>query len=142
VSDDLILASNEDRARAVSRLQQAQVEGRLTVEELASRVEAAQHARTVGDLESVLTGLPRAPAVHAAYSPIAAAEGYGAGAMLAVALVTLLVPFADLVGLVVALAKLQDERVPARRSQLRLWAMGSGALVLLKVLVLLLVVAH
>jgi hypothetical protein len=42
MSDDLTtLASDEERARTVARLEQARIEGRLTVEELAQRVDAA-----------------------------------------------------------------------------------------------------
>jgi hypothetical protein len=53
---------------------------------------------------------------------------------------TLLVPFGDVAAVVIALAKLSDEQVPARRSQLKVWAIASAVLVLLKLLLILLVV--
>ncbi len=142
VSDELILASDEDRSRVIARLQQARVEGRLTAEELAQRVEAAEHARTIGDLELTLAGLPRPPE-RSQHMAVAAAEteGYGGGAIAAGVLLTLLVPFGDIAAVIIALAKLSDERVPARRAQLRLWALGSAVLVLLKLVALLLFVA-
>ena len=49
--DESTLASTADRERAVARLADAHVEGRLTVEELEALTGAAQTARTVRDLE-------------------------------------------------------------------------------------------
>jgi uncharacterized protein DUF1707 len=141
MSDDLTtLASDEERARTVARLEQARIEGRLTVEELAQRVDAANHARTHGELELTLSGLPRAaPSAVAPLGP-PATPGYGGGAIAGAVVLTLLVPFGDVAAVVIALAKLSDEQVPARRSQLKVWAIASAVLVLLKVLLILLVV--
>lgn len=53
-----VLASDGDRERAVSALRGHCVEGRLTLEELSERVEAAYGARSVDELEAALSGLP------------------------------------------------------------------------------------
>lgn len=50
--------SDADREATVVRLQQAAGEGRLTVEELAERVERADAARTAGELEALTADLP------------------------------------------------------------------------------------
>jgi uncharacterized protein DUF1707 len=50
--------SDADREKAVSRLRVAGGEGRLTLEELAERVELADAARTRGDLEALTADLP------------------------------------------------------------------------------------
>lgn len=63
------LASDTDRDAAASLLNGAFAQGRLTPEEHAGRVTEAFTARTLGDLDQVLTGLqvPAAPAqTHAA----------------------------------------------------------------------------
>jgi hypothetical protein len=52
--------SDGDRERAVARLREAGGEGRLTLEELAERVERADVARTRGELEAVTADLPHA----------------------------------------------------------------------------------
>jgi hypothetical protein len=68
VSDsDPVLASDNEREAAVERLRTASAEGRLTLEELTSRTEAAYSARTRGELDTVTTDLPesRAPAMSA-----------------------------------------------------------------------------
>ena len=140
MSDDPILASDEERARTVTRLEQARIEGRLTVEELAQRVAAANHARTHGDLELTLTGLPRPAATGLGPPAPTGTQGYGAGAIAAAVLLTLLVPFGDIAAVIIALAKLGDEHVPARRSQLKLWAIGAAAFIALKVVLVLLLV--
>lgn len=54
-------ASDADRERAASVLRQAAGEGRLTVEELDERLDAAYAARTVAELEPLLADI-RAPA--------------------------------------------------------------------------------
>jgi hypothetical protein len=63
-------ASDEEREAAVARLRTGAVEGRLTLDELATRVERALAAVTRGDLEPLTGDLP----VAAADSP-APAEG-------------------------------------------------------------------
>ena len=50
--------SDADRETAVSRLRVAGGEGRLTLEELAERVELADAARTRGDLDALTADLP------------------------------------------------------------------------------------
>jgi uncharacterized protein DUF1707/cell wall-active antibiotic response 4TMS protein YvqF len=56
--DAAIRASDAEREQAVERLSGAAGEGRLTLEELADRVEAASTARTRGELDAVLRDLP------------------------------------------------------------------------------------
>jgi hypothetical protein len=65
-------ASDAEREAVVARLRDAAAEGRLTVEELAERIEAAYAARTRDELEALTADLP-APAPGA--SPAAAAPG-------------------------------------------------------------------
>jgi hypothetical protein len=50
--------SDADREAAVARLRQAGGEGRLTLEELAERVELADAARTRGELDALTADLP------------------------------------------------------------------------------------
>ena len=71
------LASDAERAAAMSRLTDAYAEGRLTLEELTKRNELAVAARTRGDLERALERLPerRQPGI----SPKAHAPGFAAG---------------------------------------------------------------
>ena len=54
-----ILASDEERDRVTRELQHHFETGRLTMDELTSRLDAALRARTVGDLFSVTQDLPR-----------------------------------------------------------------------------------
>jgi hypothetical protein len=55
--------SDADREAAVARLRVAGGEGRLTLEELAERVELADAARTRGDLDALTADLPATSAV-------------------------------------------------------------------------------
>jgi hypothetical protein len=55
------LVSDAERERAADRLRTAAGEGRLTTEEFSERIDRAYAARTHGQLEEVLAGLPRAP---------------------------------------------------------------------------------
>ena len=59
-------ASDADRERAVGRLREHSLAGRLTVEELDERSAAAFAATTVGELDALLADLPRerAPAAR------------------------------------------------------------------------------
>jgi hypothetical protein len=57
--------SDADREAAVVRLREAGGEGRLTLEELAERVERADGARTRGELDALTADLPDAPAARA-----------------------------------------------------------------------------
>lgn len=52
------MASNAEREAAVVRLNQAVSEGRLTIDEFTDRSGAVYAARTRGDVEATLTGLP------------------------------------------------------------------------------------
>lgn len=52
-------ASQTERDRVVDRLRTHAAEGRLEVEELEQRIEAALSARTHGDLDAVEADLPR-----------------------------------------------------------------------------------
>ena len=57
------LASDAERERVVDVLRGAAAEGRLTTEEFSDRIDRAYAARTHGELEAVLRGLPL-PAVQ------------------------------------------------------------------------------
>jgi hypothetical protein len=68
VSDsDVVRASDDEREAVVERLRAASAEGRLTLEELTTRTEAAYSATTRGELARVTTDLPesRPPATSA-----------------------------------------------------------------------------
>jgi hypothetical protein len=56
------LVSDAERERAVERLRTAAGEGRLTTDEFSGRIDRAYAARTHGELETVLAGLPQLPA--------------------------------------------------------------------------------
>ncbi|HEX2071354.1 MAG TPA: DUF1707 domain-containing protein [Thermoleophilaceae bacterium] len=56
-----VRASDAEREQAVDRLKGAAAEGRLTLEELADRTEAAYGATVRGELERVVADLPAAP---------------------------------------------------------------------------------
>jgi len=64
-------ASDAEREAVVARLRDAAAEGRLTVEELAQRIDAAYDARTRAELEPLTADLP-APAPGATPAPVAA----------------------------------------------------------------------
>jgi Domain of unknown function (DUF1707) len=59
-------ASHEDRDRIVEVLRTSAGDGRLSIEELDERVEAALTARTYGELEALVLDLPAAPGAAAA----------------------------------------------------------------------------
>jgi hypothetical protein len=60
VSDRLDLrASDIDRERAATQLREACAEGRLSVDELGARLDAAYSARTLRELDAVVADLPR-----------------------------------------------------------------------------------
>jgi hypothetical protein len=59
-------ASDAEREAVVARLRDAAAEGRLTVEELTERIDAAYAARTRADLEPLIADLPAPPAGVAA----------------------------------------------------------------------------
>ena len=55
---DTTLATDPERSRVVEQLQQAHIEGRLSSDEVAERIEAALRARTRGNLAGLLSDLP------------------------------------------------------------------------------------
>ena len=62
-------ASDAEREAIVERLHDAGAEGRLTVEELAERIDAAYAARTHAELEPLVADLPAATGPGAAVGP-------------------------------------------------------------------------
>jgi hypothetical protein len=62
-------ASDAEREAVVARLRHAAGEGRLTVEELAERIDAAYMAKTHAELEPLTADLPAAPAHPALGEP-------------------------------------------------------------------------
>jgi hypothetical protein len=71
-----IRASNPERDATVNRLREAAVEGRLTLEELIDRIEAAANGVMCSDLERLTSDLPAAAAVGIATQP-AGVHGLG-----------------------------------------------------------------
>ena len=57
-SDAMTLAGDADRERAIVLLRDATVEGRLTLDEFAERVERTELARTDTELETITADLP------------------------------------------------------------------------------------
>jgi hypothetical protein len=55
----ILRASDADRERVAERLRNAATEGRLTAEELEDRMHHALSARTYGELDGLVTDLPR-----------------------------------------------------------------------------------
>jgi hypothetical protein len=55
-----IRASDADRDRVAALLQEHHAAGRLTAQEFDERVDAALHARTLGELDELLADLPHA----------------------------------------------------------------------------------
>src|SRR5919108_936958 len=60
--DCMTLAGDADRSRAIVTLRDATVEGRLTLDEFADRVERAELARTSDELSMIVADLPTAGA--------------------------------------------------------------------------------
>jgi Domain of unknown function (DUF1707) len=59
-----IRASDEDRDRVAGLLQEHHAEGRLSAEEFSERMDAALHARTLGELDELLADLPHVDRRH------------------------------------------------------------------------------
>jgi hypothetical protein len=57
-SDPRIRASDDDRERAVTLLREHHAAGRLTVEEFNERMDKAYAAKTLGDLDELMSDLP------------------------------------------------------------------------------------
>jgi hypothetical protein len=142
--DGSTLASNADRERAVARLTDAHVEGRLTVEELDQLTGAAHAARTVGDLDLVVANLPGPPAVGSAPAgAVAVTPGpYTGGQIAGMTALTIVAPMGRLIGLVLALSFLRDEQLPERRRMLRAWATASAVLLTVEIIAILIFVVH
>jgi hypothetical protein len=66
----LLRAADADREYVAERLRKATAEGRLLAEELEERLEATFSARTYGELESVISDLPREPVKRARRSSL------------------------------------------------------------------------
>jgi hypothetical protein len=64
----VVRASDAERDQAVTRLRDASVEGRLTLEEFTDRMAAAYEARTHGELDELVRDLP-APAAPERQAP-------------------------------------------------------------------------
>jgi hypothetical protein len=64
-----VRSSDAEREATVTRLRDAAAEGRLTLEELAERVEAADSARTRSELERLVADLPAAMEAVSGSSP-------------------------------------------------------------------------
>lgn len=58
MADDYIRIGDAERDQAVARLQECHVEGRLTVDELDERLQAALKAKTGADIDKLFTDLP------------------------------------------------------------------------------------
>jgi hypothetical protein len=83
-ADPRIRASDEDRDRVAAMLREHHAVGRLTVDEFNERLDKAYAARTMGDLDELLTDLPGIDlhelpdASRPGYrGPAAGAGGYG-----------------------------------------------------------------
>lgn len=70
-------ASDADRDRIADLLREALVEGRLTPDEHAERVEGVLSAKTVGELEVFVRDLPAGHQPYQAHTPRAAGPGWG-----------------------------------------------------------------
>jgi Domain of unknown function (DUF1707) len=136
VAHPALRVSDADREHAVALLREHHGAGRLTAEEVGERIGLALAARTRADLDAAMEGLPAAPPATALAS--AATGGYPASSIIGGLALLLLVPvFGRLISLAMALSLLRDERVPARRAQLRAWAAAAAAILLLEVVVIL-----
>jgi Domain of unknown function (DUF1707)/Cell wall-active antibiotics response 4TMS YvqF len=72
-----VRASDAERAEIIDRVREAAGEGRLTLEELAERIEATDGARTRGDLERLVADLPAAAPAAARSAPPAPRRLFG-----------------------------------------------------------------
>ena len=88
------LAADEDRSRAELVLRENFADGRLTLDELTTRVASLHDARTIGQLHAALGDLPGDPWVVAPPSPAAEDQARTA---LVLALTSVLIPVPPLV---------------------------------------------
>jgi hypothetical protein len=68
-------ASDDERERAAERLRLGTAEGRLSVDELGQRLDAVYAARTVAELDRLLTDLPVSRALRRPRAPLPALVG-------------------------------------------------------------------
>jgi hypothetical protein len=62
VPDPRLRASDDERERAATQLREHAAAGRITTDELDERLDAAYSARTIGELQALLSDLPALPA--------------------------------------------------------------------------------
>jgi Domain of unknown function (DUF1707) len=74
-----IRAADEDRERVATALRTHCEAGRLTIDELEERLAAAYAAKTLGDLDALMSDLPAMPTRRAATPPAHAAGAGGPG---------------------------------------------------------------
>jgi hypothetical protein len=75
MADPDLRASDDDREQTAEQLRQAAAQGRITVDELEERLQAAYAARTRGELAPVVADLPAAPERPASRLPVRRGEG-------------------------------------------------------------------
>ena len=67
--DPTLRAADADRERVAERLRKSHAEGRLDTAELQQRLERCYEAKTVGELDELVTDLPRETAPDERHSP-------------------------------------------------------------------------
>jgi hypothetical protein len=142
MEDGSTLASNADREQVVARLAEAHVEGRLTVEELDHLTGEAHAARTLRDLDLVCDNLPGVQVARPPRAEVDARGPYSGGQIAGMTALTVVVPFGRLVGLIIALSLLRDERQPQRRRMLQTWAYACAAVLAIEIVAVLVFVMH
>ena len=142
MDDGSTLASNGDRERVVGRLAEAHVDGRLTVEELDHLTGEAHAARTLRDLDLVCANLPGAAVARPAAAEVDLRGFYSGGQIAGMTALTIVAPMGRLIGLVIALSLLRDERLPERRRMLLTWAYACAAVLAVAIVAILVFVVH
>jgi cobalamin biosynthesis protein CbiG len=80
-ADPRIRASDEDRDRVVSLLREHHAAGRLTAEEFNERLDRAYEAKTIGELDELMSDLPAMDLARAHTSRRSAARAAWPGGM-------------------------------------------------------------
>jgi hypothetical protein len=75
MADPDLRASDDDRERTGEQLRGAAAQGRISVDELEERLQAAYAARTQGELAPIVADLPAAPERPAGRLPVRRGEG-------------------------------------------------------------------
>src|SRR4051794_41969544 len=70
MADPDVRASDDDRERTAEQLRGAAAQGRISVDELEERLQAAYGARTQGELVPIVADLPAAPERPAGRLPV------------------------------------------------------------------------